>query len=135
MYPNSENKIFTNLAIYYSSAREGRVAAGGLFWQLLIEGPATFAMAMRFNESPSTASVIAEQSPKKLNSETRKGIKLEDPSDDEGSNETPMADIYSCTNVDKAIRFFYVKSELNCLFTQEKWHLNFMEVESSSIFL
>ncbi|KAI3464928.1 hypothetical protein Pfo_021591 [Paulownia fortunei] len=50
----------------YSSARGGGVAAGGLFWQLLTEGMDNFrdGYEIVFSESPSTASVIAEQSQK-----------------------------------------------------------------------
>ncbi|KAG8377821.1 hypothetical protein BUALT_Bualt08G0073500 [Buddleja alternifolia] len=50
----------------YSSAREGGVAAGGLFWQLLTEGMDNFrdGYEIIFSESPSTANVIADQSQK-----------------------------------------------------------------------
>ncbi|KAH6796226.1 hypothetical protein C2S51_037212 [Perilla frutescens var. frutescens] len=52
----------------YSSARRGGVAAGGLFWQLLSEGMDNLrdGYEIVFNESPSTTSLIEEQS-KKLN--------------------------------------------------------------------
>ncbi|KAL0360652.1 UNVERIFIED_CONTAM: Mannan endo-1,4-beta-mannosidase 7 [Sesamum radiatum] len=50
----------------YSSARGGGAAAGGLFWQLLTEGMDDFrdGYEIVFSESPSTASLIAEQSQK-----------------------------------------------------------------------
>ncbi|KAL2458068.1 Mannan endo-beta-1 [Forsythia ovata] len=50
----------------YSSAGGSGVAAGGLFWQLLTEGMDNFrdGYEIIFNESPSTASLIAEESQK-----------------------------------------------------------------------
>ncbi|KAK4390704.1 Mannan endo-1,4-beta-mannosidase 7 [Sesamum angolense] len=61
----------------YSSARGGGVAAGGLFWQLLTEGMDNFrdGYEIVFSESPSTASLIAEQS-QKLNKIRQKYARL-----------------------------------------------------------
>ncbi|KAK6115323.1 hypothetical protein DH2020_007592 [Rehmannia glutinosa] len=60
----------------YSSARDGGVAAGAVFWQLLTEGMDNFrdGYEIVFSESPSTAGIIAEQS-QKLN-KIRKMSKL-----------------------------------------------------------
>ncbi|KAL2474469.1 Mannan endo-1 [Abeliophyllum distichum] len=59
------NTIYS--AIYLSAGGNG-VAAGGLFWQLLTEGMDNFrdGYEIIFNESQSTASMIAEES-RKLN--------------------------------------------------------------------
>lgn len=53
-------------AAIYSSARRGGVAAGGLFWQLMDEGMDNLrdGYEIVFSESPSTASLIQEQSQK-----------------------------------------------------------------------
>lgn len=50
----------------YSSAKRGGAAAGGLFWQLLTEGMDTFrdGYDIVLSQSPSTASIIAQQSHK-----------------------------------------------------------------------
>ncbi|XP_043713958.1 mannan endo-1,4-beta-mannosidase 7 [Telopea speciosissima] len=57
---------FFNTVYYriYSSARSGGATAGGLFWQLLTDGMDSFrdGYEIVLNESPSTASLIAEQS-------------------------------------------------------------------------
>ncbi|XP_058087633.1 mannan endo-1,4-beta-mannosidase 7-like [Magnolia sinica] len=61
----------------YSSARSGGAAAGGLFWQLLTEGMDSFrdGYEIVLNESPSTASLIAQQS-NKLYHLTRMYVRL-----------------------------------------------------------
>ncbi|KAK4429281.1 Mannan endo-1,4-beta-mannosidase 7 [Sesamum alatum] len=61
------DELFSTVySVIYSSARGGGVAAGGLFWQLLTEGMDGFrdGYEIVFSESPSTASLIAEQSQK-----------------------------------------------------------------------
>ncbi|KAL3840295.1 hypothetical protein ACJIZ3_024886 [Penstemon smallii] len=57
------NTVYSEI---YSSARNGGVAAGGLFWQLLVEGMNNFrdGYEIVFSESTSTVSVITEQSQK-----------------------------------------------------------------------
>lgn len=50
----------------YSSAKGGGAAVGGLFWQLLTEGMDSFrdGYEIVLSESPSTASLIVEESEK-----------------------------------------------------------------------
>lgn len=50
----------------YTSARGGGAAAGGMFWQLLTQGMDSFrdGYEIVLSESPSTASLIAQQSQK-----------------------------------------------------------------------
>lgn len=57
------NTVYSKI---YSSASSGGPAAGGLFWQLLIEGmdPLRDGYEVVLNEIPSTANLIAEQSAK-----------------------------------------------------------------------
>lgn len=57
------NTVYTAI---YSSARSGGAAVGGLFWQLLTEGMDSFrdGYEIILSESPSTATVISQQSHK-----------------------------------------------------------------------
>ncbi|KAK4274789.1 hypothetical protein QN277_017965 [Acacia crassicarpa] len=63
----------------YSSASDGGAAAGGLFWQLLAEGMDSFrdGYEVVLGESPSTASLIAQES-QKLNRIRKMFARLED---------------------------------------------------------
>ena len=55
------NTVYSKI---YSSAKRGGPAAGGLFWQLLTEGMGSFrdGYEIVLSESPTTASMIAQQS-------------------------------------------------------------------------
>ncbi|KAK3022090.1 hypothetical protein RJ639_045934 [Escallonia herrerae] len=62
---NQRDALFNSVySAIYSSARGGGAAAGGMFWQLLTEGMDSFGDGYEvvLSESPSTASLITEQS-------------------------------------------------------------------------
>ncbi|OAY50697.1 hypothetical protein MANES_05G156900v8 [Manihot esculenta] len=61
------DKMFNTIySAIYSSARGGGAAAGGMFWQLFTQGMDSFrdGYEVIFNENPTTASIIADQSQK-----------------------------------------------------------------------
>lgn len=81
---NSDSKardeLFNNVySAIYSSASGGGAAVGGLFWQLLAEGMDSFrdGYEVVLGESPSTASLIAQES-QKLNRIRKMYARLED---------------------------------------------------------
>lgn len=64
---DERDALFNNVYFkIYSSAKHGGPAAGGLFWQLLVEGMDSFrdGYDIILSQTPSTANIIAQQSRK-----------------------------------------------------------------------